>query len=78
MRYEVAESNKCVTITIEKKTPDDFTFWVRTVDETAKAGEDYEENGKEDKKPLLSRIKSAVEKNSSKHREMNVWQPQGT
>ena len=43
MRYEVAESNKCVTITIEKRTPDDFTFWVRTVDETAKAGEDYEE-----------------------------------
>ena len=44
----------------------------------SEAGEDYEENGKEDKKPLLSRIKSAVEKNSSKHREMNVWQPQGT
>ena len=44
----------------------------------SEAGEDYEENGKEDKKPLLSSIKSAVEKNSSKHREMNLWQPQGT
>ena len=44
----------------------------------SEAGEDYEENSKDDKKPLLSRIKSAVEKNSSKHREMNVWQPQGT
>jgi len=44
----------------------------------SEASEDYEENGKEDKKPLLSRIKSAVEKNSSKHREMNLWQPQGT
>jgi len=44
----------------------------------SEAGEDYEENSKDDKKPLLSRIKCAVEKNSSKHREMNVWQPQGT
>ena len=44
----------------------------------SEAGEDYEENRQDDKKPLLSRIKSAVEKNSSKHREMNVWLPQGT
>ena len=44
----------------------------------SEAGEDYEENSKDDKKPLLSRIKYAVEKNSNKHREMNVWQPQGT
>ena len=44
----------------------------------SEAGEDYEENGKDDKKPLLSRIKSAVEKNSGKHREMNLWLPKGT
>lgn len=44
----------------------------------SEAGVDYEENRRDDKKPLLSRIKSAVEKNSSKHREMNVWLPQGT
>jgi len=43
LRYEVAESNGHVTITIEKKIPDDVTFWVRTIDGTAKAGEDYEE-----------------------------------
>ena len=43
LRYEVAESNGDVTITIEKKIPEDFTFWVRTVDGTAKAPEDYEE-----------------------------------
>jgi len=41
LRYEVSESNGSVTITIEKKIPDEFTFWVRTVDGTAKAGEDY-------------------------------------
>ena len=43
LRYEVAESNGDVTITIEKKIPEDFTFWVRTQDGTAKAPEDYEE-----------------------------------
>jgi len=43
LRYEVAESNGHVTITIEKKIPDDVTFWVRTIDGTAKKGEDYEE-----------------------------------
>jgi hypothetical protein len=43
LRYEVAESNGHVTITIEKKIPVDVTFWVRTIDVTAKAGEDYEE-----------------------------------
>jgi len=43
--------------------------------------EDFEDNSKDDKKPLLSRIKCAVEKQSkqsTKHREMNLWQPQGT
>ena len=42
---------------------------------------DDEVDGRDDKKPLLSRIKSVVEKQSKqsiKHREMNVWQPQGT
>jgi hypothetical protein len=43
LRYEVAESNGTVTITIEKKMQDDYSFWVRTVDGTAKAGEDYVE-----------------------------------
>lgn len=43
LRYEVAESNGHVNITIEKKIPEDVTFWVRTIDGTAKAGEDYEE-----------------------------------
>ena len=31
-----------MTITIEKKIHEDLSFWLRTVDETAKAGEDYE------------------------------------
>jgi len=42
---------------------------------------DDESDCRDDKKPLLSRIKSVVEKQSKqsiKHREMNVWQPQGT
>jgi len=42
LRYEVSESNGFVTITIEKRIPEDFSFWVRTIDGTAKAGEDYE------------------------------------
>ena len=41
LRYEVSESNGSVTITIEKKIPDEFPFWARTIDGTAKAGEDY-------------------------------------
>ena len=41
LRYEVAETNGFVTITIEKKIHSAFTFWLRTVDGTAKAGEDY-------------------------------------
>ena len=39
------------------------------------------DSGKDDKKPLLAKIRSAVErpsKQSSRHREMNLWQPQGT
>lgn len=43
LHYEVGESNQFVTITIEKKVPEDVTFWVRTIDGTARAGEDYEE-----------------------------------
>ena len=43
LRYEVSESSGYVTITVEKKIPEDFTFWLRTVDGTAKAGEDYEQ-----------------------------------
>ena len=42
-RYEVTKSKQYVTITIDKQTSEDFTFWVRTIDGTAKAGEDYEE-----------------------------------
>ena len=30
-------------ITIEKKVHEDLTFWVRTIDNTAKAGFDYHE-----------------------------------
>ena len=40
-RYEVSESNGFVEITIEKKCADDFTFWLRTEDGSATAGEDY-------------------------------------
>ena len=43
LRYEVAESNEYVTITIEKRVAEDVSFWVRTKDGTAKAGSDYEE-----------------------------------
>ena len=42
LKYEVSESNGHVAITIEKKIAEDVTFWIRTVDGTAKAGEDYE------------------------------------
>jgi hypothetical protein len=37
LRYEVSESAGCAVITIKKKIKEDFTFWVRTVDGTAKA-----------------------------------------
>ena len=42
LRYSVPESNECVTVTIEKKIGEDVTFWVRTVDDAAKAPGDYE------------------------------------
>ena len=55
----------------------------RSKDEKRKTsdGEDYGESGRDDKKPLLSKIKSVVErqsKQSHRHREMNLWQPHGT
>lgn len=40
-KYEVAETNGFVTITIEKKINGAYTFWLRTVDGTAKEGQDY-------------------------------------
>ena len=42
LKYSVPESNEYVTVTIEKKIREDVTFWVRTVDGTAKAPSDYE------------------------------------
>ena len=42
LRYSVPESNEFVTVTIEKKIGEDVSFWVRTVDDTAKAPGDYE------------------------------------
>ena len=36
-----------------------------------------EESAKEDG-PILSKLKNFVDKNKSKHREMNFWQPQGS
>ena len=42
LKYSVPESNEYVTITIEKKIREDFSFWVRTMDDTAKAPADYE------------------------------------
>ena len=36
-----------------------------------------EESSKEDG-PILSKLKNFVDKNKSKHREMNFWQPQGS
>lgn len=41
LHYSVAESSMHVNITIEKKKSEEFTFWVRTSDGTAKAHEDY-------------------------------------
>ena len=42
LNYKVSESNGHCSVIIEKKTKDAFTFWARTVDGLAKAGEDYE------------------------------------
>ena len=45
-------------------------------------GEQSEEVSRKDSKSedgaILSKIKNIVDKNKSKHREMNFWQPQGT
>ena len=38
----MSESNGYCSVIIEKKTNTPFTFWARTVDGLAKAGEDYE------------------------------------
>jgi len=66
-----------------EKEPDTEEKRKHSKDEKQKIsdGEDFEESGKDDKKPLLSKIRSVVEKQSkqsNKHREMNLWQPQGT
>ena len=42
LKYSVPESNAHVNVTIEKKIREDVTFWVRTMDGTAKAPGDYE------------------------------------
>ena len=42
MNYKVSESNGHCSIIIEKKTKAAFTFWARSVDGLAKAGEDFE------------------------------------
>jgi len=38
----VTESNRYVTVTIEKKLEEDLSFWINTRDGEAKAPEDYE------------------------------------
>mmetsp|Transcript_20110 Transcript_20110/g.24785 ORF Transcript_20110/g.24785 Transcript_20110/m.24785 type:complete len:338 (+) Transcript_20110:490-1503(+) len=42
LNYKVSECNGHCSIIIEKKVPKSFSFWARTVDGLAKAGEDYE------------------------------------
>ena len=42
LNYKVSESNGHCSVIIEKKVPHAFTFWARTIDGLAKAGEDYE------------------------------------
>lgn len=42
LNYKVSESNGYCSVIIEKKCSRPFTFWARTVDGLAKAGEDYE------------------------------------
>lgn len=42
LKYSVPESNEFVTVTIEKKIGEDVSFWVRTLDDTARADNDYE------------------------------------
>ena len=42
LNYKVSESNGHCSVFIEKRTKEQFTFWARTVDGLAKAGEDYE------------------------------------
>ena len=41
MKYEVSEASGFVWITLEKHIKEDFTFWLRTFDGSAKAGSDY-------------------------------------
>ena len=42
LKYQVSESNGHVSIFIEKKVSKEVSFYVKTTDDTAKAGEDYE------------------------------------
>ena len=42
LKYSVSESNEYVVVTIEKKIFEDVSFWVRTLDDTAKETADYE------------------------------------
>ena len=42
LHYKVSESNGHCSVIIEKKMKGAFTFWARTVDGLAKAGEDYD------------------------------------
>lgn len=40
--YSISENAGHVTVIIEKRVPEDITVWVRTIDDSAKNGEDYE------------------------------------
>lgn len=42
LHYSVTESSGFVEIIIVKKVSEEMVFWVRTLDDTAKAPEDYE------------------------------------
>lgn len=42
LNYQVSESNGHVSIYIEKKVPKEISFYLRTTDASAKAGEAYE------------------------------------
>lgn len=41
LHYSVAESSITVNLTIEKRVNEEYTFWIKTEDGTAKAPEDY-------------------------------------
>ena len=66
LKYSVPESNEFVTVTIEKKIGEDVSFWVRTLDDTAKADSDYEP-----KNELITMKAHEKERNIQKIRKSN-------